>query len=131
MMLVTLQEARDHLLMDTSDMDAWIMTTVEAVSDAVLAWLKDSWRAYEVETDSNGDDVLDSNGDPVPLLDSNGEPVVKRRVKQAVLVETALQFRFREGAEAAYQVPAHWGHGHALGYGATALLASVRKATAK
>lgn len=130
MMLVTLQAARAHLLMDTTDMDAWITLTVEAVSDSVVAWLKEPWRAYELEVDSSGNVLLDSSGDPVVLLDSNGDPVVKPRVKHAVLVETALQFRFREGAESAYQVPANWGHGHALGYGATALLASVRKATA-
>lgn len=131
MMLVTLQEARDHLLMDTTDMDAWIESTVEAVSEAVISWIKAPWRAYEAELDSSGRAVVDSNGEPVPLLDSNGAPVVKRRVKQAVLVETALQFRFREGAEAAYQVPANWGHGYSLGYGATALLATLRKTTAK
>lgn len=130
-MLVTLQEARDHLLMDTTDMDAWIISTVEAVSEAVIAWLKAPWRAYESELDSSGNPIEDSNGEPVPLLDSNGDPVVKRRVKHAVLVETALQFRFREGAEPVYQVPERWGHGHTLGYGATSLLATMRKATAR
>lgn len=102
---------------------------IPAISGAVLTWIKDSWRAYTLETDENGDVIYDSNGDGIPVEDSSG-PIVNPVVKAATLVEIALQFRFRDGADAtsAY-VPSHWGHGYVLGIGATSLLAGIRKST--
>lgn len=125
--LVTLQEAKNHLLVDTSAGDAWIEMAIEGVSDAVLRWLKNDWRAYVLLEDSNGNVIVDSNGDPFPLEDSNG-PIVKPVVKMATLVELAVQYRFRDG-DGTPAVPSHWGHGYVLSAGPTSLLAALRKST--
>lgn len=124
--LVTLQEAKDHLLVDTSAGDSWLTMAIEGVSDAVLRWLKEDWRAYILLEDSNGI-VLDSSGDPYPLEDSNG-PIVKPVVKMATLVELAVQYRFRDGKDAP-AVPSHWGYGYTLSAGPTSLLTPLRKST--
>lgn len=121
MALVSIEEARSHLQVDTLAHDPWLRTWIAAVESAVFSWLKDSWRAYEPSG------LEDSQGDPIPLEDSNGL-VVRPMVKAAVLVELAQQFRFRDGSGAA-NVPSHWGHGYVLGIGATSLLAGVRKGT--
>lgn len=125
--LVTLQEAKDHLLVDTSAGDSWINMAIEGVSDAVLRWLKKDWRAYVLVEDSNGDYILDSNGDPLYLEDSSG-PVVKPVVKMATLVEIAVQYRFRDG-DGTPAVPSNWGHGYVLSAGPTSLLSALRKTT--
>lgn len=119
-MLVTIEEARNHLRIDGSYDDSWLETWIPGVSQAVLMWLKDESRAYQPEIDSNGDEVVDSNGDPVLT--------VRPLVRSAVLVELASQYRFREG-EGVAQVPSHWGHGYTLSVGATALLTPLRKST--
>lgn len=119
MNLVTLDEAKNHLHIDGSDDDAWLDTWISAISQAVLLWLKDSTRAYETSTDSNGDKVI--------VEDSNG-PVVLPVVKSAVLVELASQYRFREG-EGVAQVPPSWGHGYTLSAGPTSLLTPLRRST--
>lgn len=123
MALVSIEEARSHLQVDTLAHDPWLSTWIPAVEAAVFSWLKQSWRAYEPSG------VMDSQGEPIPLEDSDG-PVVRPMVKAAVLVELAQQFRFRDGSDAA-NVPSHWGHGHVLGIGATSLLAGVRKGTVR
>jgi hypothetical protein len=125
--LVTLQEAKDHLLVDTSAGDSWINMAIEGVSDAVLRWLKKDWRAYVLVLDSNGEPILYSDGDPLILEDSNG-PVVKPVVKMATLVEIAVQYRFRDG-DGTPAVPSHWGHGYVLSAGPTSLLTALRKST--
>lgn len=124
--LVTLQEAKEHLLVDTSAGDSWLTMVIEGVSDAVLRWLKEDWRAYVLLEDSNGI-VLDSSGDPYPLEDSNG-PIVKPVVKMATLVELAVQYRYRDGKDAP-AVPSHWGYGYTLSAGPTSLLTPLRKST--
>lgn len=126
--LVTFAEARSHLRTDTAD-DFWLEIFIPAISEAVLRWLKDSWRAYVLETDADGNEVFDSAGDGVPLVDSNGDVTVKPVVKAAVLVELAGQFRFREGEGVDNVVPSEAGHGYVLNKGATALLAALRKST--
>lgn len=120
MNLVTIEEALNHLRIDGDYDDPWLETWIPAVSQAVLLWLKDESRAYQPEIDSNGDVVVDSNGDPVLT--------VKPIIRAAVLVELASQYRFREG-EGVAQVPPHWGHGYTLSVGATALLTPLRKST--
>lgn len=126
--LVTSAEARTHLRADTAD-DGWLAIFIPAISEAVLRWLKDDWRAYVTELDADGNPVIDSNGDEIPVIDSNGEMTVKPVVKAAVLVELAGQFRYREGEGVDNVVPSEAGHGYMLNKGATALLASLRKST--
>lgn len=126
--LISIEEARDHLRIDTDAEDLWLDLWISVVSSAVLAWLKDDWRAYEPAVDSNGDALEDSAGDEIPLLDQLGNPTPKAQVKGAVLIEIAQHYRFRDGSGVA-AVPSQWGYGYTLGAGATALLAPLRKTT--
>ena len=125
--LVTLEEVKSHLMMDSDAADGWIDMMILAISGAVMSWLKDEWRAYEPLLDADGKVVEDSNGDPIPLEDSSGL-VVKPVVKAATLVEIASQFRFRDG-DGAPAVPSHAGHGYVLGAGPTSLLSGLRRST--
>lgn len=124
-MLVTLEMARNHLRIDGADDDDWLATWIPAASDVVLLWLKDDWRAYELEVDSNGDVVVDSSGNPVPAYDSNG-PIVRPAVQAAVLVELGVMYRYRDGDGP--QQPTI-GYGYVLCPRATSLLAALRKPT--
>lgn len=128
--LCTIEEARSHIRTDSDADDAWFAVWIPAISQAVLSWLKEDWRAYVPATDANGDVIEDSNGDPIPVEDSDGDLTVKPMVRAAVLIELAQQYRFRDGSEAA-AVPSHWGHGYVLGAGATSLLVALRKATVR
>lgn len=133
--LVTLAEARYHLRIDDYGTDGgpddpWLEIFIPAISDAVATWLKDEWRLYVPELDSDGAVVFDSSGDAVPALDSDGLPTPRPAVRGAVLVELASQFRFREG-EGGNVVPSEAGHGYVLSKGATALLAGLRKSTVR
>lgn len=126
--LVGTQDARDHLRLDNDADNSWLMMWIPAISQAVLTWLKDEWRAYVLMVDESGNVLIDSNGDPIPELDGEGEPIIKPLVSAAVLVELAQQYRFRDGSGAA-AVPSHAGHGYVLGAGATSLLNGLRKST--
>lgn len=126
--LVTMNEARAHLRIDSDADDEWLQIWIPAIGDAVLSWLKNSWRLYAQLKDADGVVQMDGNGVPLPLLDANGAPVVNPRVKSAALVELAQQYRFRDGSDAGV-VPSHAGHGYVLGAGATALLSGARKST--
>ena len=126
--LITIEDARDHLRIDTDADDLWLNLMITAVSGAVLSWLKEDWRAYQPLEDSNGELLEDSNGETFPVLDVNGNPVPKPQVMAAVLIELAQHYRFRDGSGAA-AVPSHWGHGYTLGAGATSILSSLRKTT--
>lgn len=125
---VSIEDARDHLRIDSYADDLWLDLFITAVSAAVISWLKDEWRCYESAVDSNGEVIEDSNGDQTPAVDENGDQIVRPQVKAAVLVELGQQYRFRDGSGAA-AAPSHWGHGYVLGAGATSLLASLRKST--
>jgi hypothetical protein len=128
--LVTRAEVKSHLMMDNDAADGWIDMMILAISDAVLSWLKDEWRAYEVLRDADGVILVDSNDDPILLTDSNGDPMVRPVVKAATLVEIASQFRFRDGDGAA-SVPSNAGHGYVLSAGPTSLLSGLRRSTVK
>lgn len=128
--LVSLAEARAHLRLDDPDTDGgpddlWLSVFIPAVSEAVLNWLKDEWRAYYPEMDSNGVVSTDSNGDPIPAT-----PLTpKLSVKAAVLIELASQFRFREGESTDNVVTPDAGHGYVLNKVSTSLLVPLRKPT--
>lgn len=132
--LITREQAYEHLRLDYdsggSADDGWLDVFIPAVSEAVRRWLKEDWRLYEWETDSDGNIVRDSDGNPVPLLDSDGEPVVKPVVRAACLLELASQYRFREGEGRDNAVPSHEGYGHGLtSKAAVALLTTIRRPT--
>lgn len=118
--LISIDEAMAQLRIDGDADDFWLEMAIPSITGAVLAWLKDPRRAYETETDSNGDVVLveDSNGDNIPLA----------QVKLACWNELAEQYRYR-GSNGAAKHPDSWGHGYVLGVGATNLLWSLRKPT--
>lgn len=136
--LVTVEEACIHLRTDY-EVDSfgvvegpdvpWLNMMIPAISEAVALWLKDSWRLYVPELDSDGQPVVDSDGDWVPVLDSDGNPVVRHVVKAAVLVELASQYRFREGEGKDNTVPPDAGWGYVLNKASTALLAGIRRST--
>lgn len=123
--LVTAAEAKIHLRLDTGTADdTWLAIFIPAISEAVLGWLKDPWRAYVPEEDSNGI-VTDSNGDPIPA-----EPLVaKWSVKAAVLLELANVYRNREGEGKDNVVTPDAGYGYVLNKASTALLTPLRKPT--
>jgi hypothetical protein len=131
--LMTHEDAYHHLRLDTDDEgtnltspdDPWLDIFIPAISEAVAAWLKDEWRLFMPELDSNGDVVVDSNGDPVPE-----QPLtVRPKVKAAALIELAAQYRYREGEGTDNQVGQDAGHGYILNKTSTALLAGIRKST--
>lgn len=129
--LVTIDQARQHLRLDADSSggpdDAWLEVFIPAISQAVVLWLKDSWRLYEPELDSGGEPVLDSDGNPIPLIDSDGEPVVKSVVRAACLIELASQYRYREGEGKDSVVTPDAGYGYVLNKASTALLAGIRR----
>lgn len=136
--LVSLAEARAQLRLDEPDSDGgpddlWLAVFIPAISEAVLAWLKDDWRAYVPELDSNGDILLDTDGDPIPAVDTDGNFTPKWSVKAAVLIELASQFRFREGeGEGTATGDLYSGrYGYTLNKTSTALLQALRKPTAR
>lgn len=132
---ITQQEAVTQLRLDADGAgnpnppDArWLTLWIRIVSQSILGWLKDDWRAYVVEVDAQGLLVLDSNEDPIVILDSNGEPIVRDQVIGACLLELASQYKYREG-EGDNVVPSDAGYGYVLSKGATALLAPLRRST--
>jgi hypothetical protein len=127
--LVTKAECYPHLRIDESDSggsphDPWLDIFIPAISGAVASWLKDNWRLYVPEVDSDGEILRDSNDDPVP------SDALHPTVKAATLIELASQFRFREGG-GDNAVESHQGHGYTLSRGATAILSGLRKSTVR
>jgi hypothetical protein len=131
--LVTIDDARQQLRLDEGNSDggaddAWLALAIPGISEAVRSWLKDDWRLYLPERDSDGQVITDTDGDPIPAEDTSGSPITHPTVRLAVMLELASQFRFREG-EGDNVVPPDAGHGYTLSKGATALLAGLRKPT--
>ncbi|MFA6063874.1 MAG: head-tail connector protein [Gallionella sp.] len=91
-MLVTLQQSKDHLRIDTSDGDNDLTLKIHAASAAVLNYIR------------NGADVfLDSSGEPV--LDSNSFPLgIPYEVQAATLLMVGYLFKDRDtNADGAYE----------------------------
>lgn len=65
MMLVSLQQASDHLRRDTGDDDADLTLKIKAASLAVINYLGKDRAAEVIIFDSAGDVIVDSSGDPV------------------------------------------------------------------
>lgn len=118
-MLVTLQQARDHLRSDTDADDADLTLKIEGASEAVLDYLGDF-----VPRDSAGDPLFDSNGDLIGVKERN-----IKRIKNAVLLTVGYLYNERGGSQE-HAVQTQHGYGYALPQGATAMLYSLRKPTA-
>lgn len=89
MMLVTLQQAKDHLRIDTADGDADLELKIHGASGAVLNYLKGSNR-FEQELDINGLPVVDAEGLPVYTED------VLFEVQAAVLLQVGYLYKDRD-----------------------------------
>lgn len=98
-MLVTLQEASEHLRRDTGDDDADLELKIKGASQAILSYLQDYMLAYEFEVDEHGKAILDSSGQKVYLIDSSGDYVVRDEVKSAVLILVGLLYNDRDGED--------------------------------
>lgn len=125
---VTQADAREQMRIDSDADDRWLAIWIPAVSASVAAWLKQEWRLYVLQRDSNGDLVRDSAGIPLPAEDSDGAPILHPLVIAATLLELAWKYRYREG-EDENVMPADAGHGYVLSRAATAQLAPLRRTT--
>lgn len=87
MMLISLEQARAHLRIDTMDDDADLELKIHAASAAVANYLGDA-----------ADDFLDTDGDP--FMDSSGDaPFVPFEVKAATLLMLGALYKDRDGSE--------------------------------
>lgn len=117
MMLVTLQQARDHLRSDTDADDADLTLKIEAASELVVDYLKEYALTF-----------IDADGNPVMTDDDPPEAVpVPKRVQSATLVLINYMYRERDGSNE-FAVPTQWGYGY-LPQGVTSLLYSLRTPT--
>src|SRR5690606_253679 len=83
MMLITLEQASDHLRRDTGDDDADLLLKIEAASQAVLNYITDK-------------SFLE---DGHVVYDSAGEPVVPRPIQAAALIVLGQLYKDRDGEE--------------------------------
>jgi hypothetical protein len=63
-MLVSLQQAKDHLRVDNSDGDNDLTLKIHAASGVVLNYIRNG---ADIFTDSAGDPILDSNDNPIGI----------------------------------------------------------------
>lgn len=118
MMLVTLDQARDHIRSDTDADDADLRLKIEAASSMVVSYL-----GSFLEIDSEGDPFQDSNGELIGLKDRH-----KKRLQMATLLQVAFLYRERDGSQE-YTVPSQYGYGYGLCLGALTQLYDLRKPT--
>lgn len=85
-MLVTLEQASEHLRRDTTDDDADLRLKIIAASKGVVNYLKHEMLAYQYDVDQQGVPVLDSSGDLIYLVDSAGDYIPREEVQAAVLM---------------------------------------------
>lgn len=98
-MLVTLQQASDHLQRDTTDDDADLTLKIYAASAAIQNYLKDPLLAYEYAKNEYGQNLIDSSGEPYLEVDSSGDYVVRREVQIATLLVIAVLYADRYSKE--------------------------------
>jgi hypothetical protein len=96
-MLVTLQQARDHLRSDTTDDDNDLTLKIMAASSAIEHYLRSHGSVYVQAINSNGDPEFDTNGDEISGIDSNGDMVIKPEVQMATLLLVGELYKSREG----------------------------------
>ena len=98
-MLVTLEQASDHLRRDTGDDDSDLILKINAASNAVLNYLKNPLLAYQYAMDSFGELDLDSAGEPYLDQDSAGAYIARPEVQQAVLLILGTMYIDRDAKE--------------------------------
>lgn len=97
-MLITLQQASDHLRRDTTADDNDLTLKIHAASGAVLNYLKTA-SPYTPEVDEDGNPVLDEDGEPT-YTDQ-----VRWEVQVAVLLMTGFLYKDRdENRDGAYEM---------------------------
>ncbi len=97
---VTLEEARQHCAVDTTDLDPQLTRFIGMASSAVKNYLGSAY-PFQPELDSMGDVELDSSGDVIYEQDTNGAYVIRDEVKWAtlILVGVALKDKDAESAD--------------------------------
>jgi hypothetical protein len=100
MMLVSLQQAKENLLIDFNTYDTDITLKISSASGMVLNYLKSRRNLYVLLVDDDGLPLLDSRGEVIYELDSQGTRIVRDEVKHAVLILVGMFFRDRDGVEA-------------------------------
>lgn len=88
-MLVTLEQASDHLRRDSTDDDADLTLKIHAASGAVLNYLKGANR-FQQEVDGDGKPVFDADGKPVYTT------AVLQEVQFAVLLMVGYFYKSRD-----------------------------------
>lgn len=110
MNLVTLTDAKRHLLMDHADDDVYISSLISAASGAVLTYLKGA-PVGQPERDEQGAIVVDSSGEVVYERDSSGTLVVRYEIRAAALLLIGELYKNRE-AEQDGEIPTQHGYGY-------------------
>lgn len=86
-MLVSLAQAKEHLRVDDADNDNDLILKIHAASAAVLNYIRNG---ADVFTDSSGEPIVDSNGNPI------GIPY---DVQAATLLMIGYLYRMRDNNE--------------------------------
>lgn len=97
--LVTLQQAKDHLRIDTSDGDADLTLKILGASAAIQNYLKDPLLCYQWAMDQYGVLLLDSAEEPYLATDTAGDYIVRTEVQAAVLIVLGVIYIDREGKD--------------------------------
>lgn len=123
MNLITLEEAKAHLLVDHDDDDADIERKLQEASAAVLTYL-DGASIGQPQRDEQGAIVRDDSGNVVYMRDA-GSLVIRYEVKAAVKLLLGELYKHRE-AEQDGEIPSQHGYGY-LPRPVVALLYPLRK----
>lgn len=93
---ITIEEARDQVRTDNTDDDTFLNAARLAASAAINRYIQRPYYPYEIEIDTNGDEVLNTDGTPVIVYDTDGNPVVLPEVQMATRVLTAILYNDRD-----------------------------------
>lgn len=110
MMLITLEEAKAHLMMDHDEDDADIMAKTLEASSAVLTYLKGS-PVGQPSRDEQGAIVRDADGQIEYQRDTDDNLIIRPEVQAAVKLLLGEFYKNRE-AQQDGEVQAQWGFGY-------------------
>lgn len=123
MNLITLEEAKAHLLVDHDDDDMDIWRKLQEASAAVLTYL-DGAPTGQPQRDEQGGIVRNAEGD-IEYLRDGDELVIRYEIKAAVKLLLGELYKHRE-AEQDGEIPSQHGYGY-LPRPVVALLYPLRK----